>query len=60
VSATATEATRIGTEATRIGTAAQKSADAAAAKGEAVDARVTKALATRLARTQVQEFKVMF
>ena len=60
VSATATEATRIGTEATRIGTAAQKSADAAAAKGEAVDARVTKALANRLARTQVQEFKIMF
>jgi OmpA-OmpF porin, OOP family len=60
VSATATEATRIGTEATRIGTAAQKSADAAAAKGEAVDARVTKALANRLARTQVQEFKVLF
>jgi outer membrane protein OmpA-like peptidoglycan-associated protein len=60
VSATATEATRIGTEATRIGTAAQKSADAAAAKGEAVDARVTKALANRLVRTQVQEFKVLF
>ena len=32
VSATATEATRIGTEATRIGTAAQKTADAAVAK----------------------------
>jgi outer membrane protein OmpA-like peptidoglycan-associated protein len=60
VRATATEATRIGTEATRIGTAAQKSADTAAAKGEAVDARVTKALANRLARIQVQEFKVMF
>jgi outer membrane protein OmpA-like peptidoglycan-associated protein len=60
VSKTATEATRIGTEATRIGNDAQKSADAAMAKGEAVDARVTKALANRLARTQVQEFKVMF
>jgi outer membrane protein OmpA-like peptidoglycan-associated protein len=60
VSATATEATRIGTEATRIGNDARQRADAAAAKGEAVDARVTKALANRLARTQVQEFKVMF
>jgi outer membrane protein OmpA-like peptidoglycan-associated protein len=53
VSATATEATRIGTD-------ARQRADAAAAKGEAVDARVTKALANRLARTQVQEFKVTF
>jgi len=60
VSATATEATRIGTEATRIGTDARQRADAAAAKGEAVDARVTRALANRLARTQVQEFKVTF
>jgi len=34
VSATATEATRIGTEATRIGTDARQRADAAAAKGD--------------------------
>jgi len=60
VRATATEATRIGTEATTIGTDARQRADAAAAKGEAVDARVTKALANRLARTQVQEFRVTF
>jgi outer membrane protein OmpA-like peptidoglycan-associated protein len=60
VSATATEATRIGTEATRIGTDAQQRADAAAAKGEAVDGRVTRALANRFSRTQVQEFKVLF
>ena len=53
VSATATEATRIGTD-------ARQRADAAAAKGEAVDGRVTRALANRLARTQVQEFKVTF
>ena len=60
VSATATEATRIGKEATAIGTDARQRADTAAAKGEAVDARVTRALANRLARTQVQEFKVTF
>jgi outer membrane protein OmpA-like peptidoglycan-associated protein len=60
VSATATEATRIGTEATRIGTDAQQRADAAAAKGEAVDGRVTRALANRFSRTQVEEFKVLF
>lgn len=60
VRATATEATRIGTEATTIGTDARQRADAAAAKGEAVDARVTRALANRLARTQVQEFRVTF
>jgi outer membrane protein OmpA-like peptidoglycan-associated protein len=60
VRATATEATRIGTEATTIGTDARQRADAAAAKGEAADARVTKALANRLARTQVQEFRVTF
>ena len=60
VSATATEATRIGTEATRIGNDARQRADAAAAKGEAVDGRLTKALANRLARTQVQEFRVTF
>jgi outer membrane protein OmpA-like peptidoglycan-associated protein len=60
VSATATEATRIGTEATRIGNDARQRADAAAAKGEAVDGRLTKALANRLVRTQVQEFKVTF
>jgi OOP family OmpA-OmpF porin len=53
VSATATEATRIGND-------ARQRADAAAAKGEAVDGRLTKALANRLARTQVQEFKVTF
>jgi OOP family OmpA-OmpF porin len=53
VSATATEATRIGND-------ARQRADAAAAKGEAVDGRVTKALANRFARTQVQEFKVTF
>jgi outer membrane protein OmpA-like peptidoglycan-associated protein len=60
VRATATEATRIGTEATAIGTDARQRADAAAAKGEAVDGRVTRALANRLARTQVQEFRVTF
>ena len=60
VRATATEATRIGTEATAIGTDARQRADAAAAKGEAVDARVTRALANRLARTKVQEFRVTF
>jgi len=60
VSATATEATRLGTEATRIGTDAQQRADAAAAKGEAVDGRVTRALANRFSRTQVEEFKVLF
>jgi outer membrane protein OmpA-like peptidoglycan-associated protein len=53
VSATATEAKAIGTD-------ARQRADAAAAKGEAVDARLTKALANRLARNQVQEFKVTF
>jgi outer membrane protein OmpA-like peptidoglycan-associated protein len=53
VSATATEATRIGTD-------ARQRADAAGAKGEAVDGRVTRALANRLTRTQVQEFKVTF
>jgi outer membrane protein OmpA-like peptidoglycan-associated protein len=53
VSATATEATRIGID-------ARQRADAAAAKGEAVDGRLTKALANRLTRTQVQEFKVTF
>jgi len=53
VSATATEAKGIGTD-------ARTRADAAAAKGEAVDARVTKALADRYSRTQVQEFKVLF
>lgn len=67
VRATATEATRIGTEATRIGTEAtrigqdaRQRADAAAAKGEVVDGRVTSALANRLKRTQVQEFRVTF
>ena len=60
VSATATEAKGIGTEAKEIGTDARQRADAAAAKGEAVDGRLTKALADRLARTQVQEFKVTF
>jgi len=60
VRATATEAKSIGTEATAIGTDARQRADAAAAKGEAVDARVTKALANRLARTKVQEFRVTF
>jgi outer membrane protein OmpA-like peptidoglycan-associated protein len=60
VSATATEATRIGTEATRIGNDARQRADAAAANGEAVDGRVTRALANRLVRTQVQEFRVTF
>lgn len=54
-----TEATRIGTEATRIGTDARQRADAAA-KGEAVDGRVTSALANRFKRTQVQEFRVTF
>ena len=60
VSATATEAKSIGTEATKIGNDARQRADAAAAKGEAVDGRVTKVLANRLVRTQVQEFKVTF
>jgi len=60
VSATATEATRIGMEATRIGNDARQRADAAAAKGEAVDGRLTRALANRLTRTQVREFKVTF
>jgi len=55
-----TEATRIGTEATRIGNDARQRADAAAAKGEAVDGRLTRALANRLTRTQVREFKVGF
>lgn len=55
-----TEATRIGTEATRIGNDARQRADAAAAKGEAVDGRLTRALANRLTRTQVREFKVAF
>jgi outer membrane protein OmpA-like peptidoglycan-associated protein len=54
------EATRIGTEATRIGNDARQRADAAAAKGEAVDGRVTSALANRFKRTQVQEFRVTF
>jgi outer membrane protein OmpA-like peptidoglycan-associated protein len=53
VSATATEATRIGND-------ARQRADAAGAKGEAVDGRLTRALANRLTRTQVQEFKVTF
>ena len=53
VSATATEAKAIGTD-------ARQRADAAAAKGEAADGRLTKALANRLVRTQVQEFKVTF
>lgn len=53
VSATATEAKGIGTD-------ARQRADAAAAKGEAVDGRLTKALANRLVRAQVQEFKVTF
>ena len=60
VRTTATEAKSIGTEATAIGTDARQRADAAAAKGEAVDGRVTRALANRLARTQVQEFQVTF
>jgi len=60
VRATAMEATRIGNEATRIGTDARQRADVAAAKGEAVDGRVTSALANRLNRTQVQEFRVGF
>lgn len=60
VRTTATEAKSIGTEATTIGTDARQRADAAAAKGEAVDGRVTKALANRLARVQVQEFRVTF
>jgi outer membrane protein OmpA-like peptidoglycan-associated protein len=60
VRATATEATRIGTEATRIGNDARQRADAAAAMGEAVDGRLTRALANRLTRTPVQEFKVTF
>ena len=51
---------RIGTEATRIGNDARQRADAAAARGEAVDGRVTKVLANRLVRTQVQEFRVTF
>jgi OmpA-OmpF porin, OOP family len=53
VSTTATEAKGIGTD-------ARQRADSAAAKGEALDARLTKALANRLARAQVQEFKVTF
>jgi len=53
VRATATEATRIGTD-------ARQRADAAASKGEAVDGRLTSALANRLNRTQVQEFRVGF
>jgi outer membrane protein OmpA-like peptidoglycan-associated protein len=57
---TATEATRIGTEATRIGTEARQRADAAATKGDAVDARVTNALASRFKRTMVREFRVTF
>jgi outer membrane protein OmpA-like peptidoglycan-associated protein len=60
VRATATEATRIGTEATRIGNDARQRADAAAAKGDAVDGRLTRALANRLTRTPVQEFRVTF
>lgn len=55
-----TEATRIGNEATRIGTDARQRADAAAAKGEAVDARVTSALAARFKRSMVREFRVTF
>lgn len=53
VSATATEAKTIGTD-------ARQRADGAAAAGEATDARLKRALATRLSRTQVQEFKVLF
>ena len=60
VRATADEGKRIGTEATAMATDARQRADAAAAKGEAVDARVTKALGNRLARTKVQEFQVTF
>jgi outer membrane protein OmpA-like peptidoglycan-associated protein len=60
VRTTAEEATRIGKEATQIGTDARQRADAAAAKGNAVDARVTAALANRLKRAPVQEFRVMF
>ncbi|HTY76207.1 MAG TPA: OmpA family protein [Candidatus Bathyarchaeia archaeon] len=60
VRATADEGKRIGTEATAMATDARQRADAAAAKGEAVDARVTKALTNRLARTKVQEFQVTF
>lgn len=48
------------TEATRIGTEARQRADAAAAKGEAVDARVTSVLASRLKRAPVREFRVTF
>lgn len=60
VRATANEATRIGAEATKIGTDARQRADGAAAQGEAVDARVSKALANRYARVSVQEFRVTF
>jgi len=60
VRATADDAKRTGTEATTMATDARQRADAAAAKGEAVDARVTKALSNRLARTKVQEFQVTF
>ena len=60
VTATATEATRIATEATRVGNDARQRAGVAAAKGEAVDGRVTQALANRLVRTEVQEFRVTF
>jgi outer membrane protein OmpA-like peptidoglycan-associated protein len=60
VRATATEATRIGTEATKIGTDARQRADAAAAQGEAVDARLGKAMANRYTRVTVQEFRVTF
>jgi outer membrane protein OmpA-like peptidoglycan-associated protein len=47
-------------EATRIGTDARLRADAAMNQGAAVDARVTKALANRLKRAPVQEFRVTF
>src|SRR5215467_4582977 len=60
VRTTANEATRIGTEATKIGNDARQRADGAAAQGEAVDARVSKALANRYARVSVQEFRVSF
>ena len=60
VRTTATEATTIGNDARQRADDARQRADAAAAKGEAVDARVTKSLANRLMRTQVQEFKVTF
>lgn len=60
VRAQATEATRIGTEATKIGTDARQRADGAAAQGEAVDARVSKALTNRFARVTVKEFRVEF